>query len=720
MWGSRAFTKMQTLRLRLGLLALGFAAADAKPLQAELIAPSWVAKAPSTCGACVAADHVWCYHDDTCYVHGDPRDLEKAACPGKDRCAARGLLGFDCTCSTCDEAACKMPVPNAESCSAALCEVEHQFCPPNRPGSNGSGFCCVGGTWSPGLCPDAAPLAAVEQVHIAYGIDHTKINVAWTSNAATALQVLYGPTDAPLRFSAVSDSRPLNIAETPGPRFTHVATLENMENGKAYSYTIGNRQFGFDYHRNHTTGRPDVHIIFGDLGVTHGFSLCEACVANSAVCDKAACELAEGKLGLVSEVAGADMMMQVGDFAYNLVTENGYYGDQFMRNIEQIAAEVPFMVTQGNHEDTPGNLAHYVERFRNMPANSEDAPTFTTEAGPGAANSLYFSWDAGLVHYITLSTEMWFGTRSTDGKVNTTTMLKWLENDLIAANKNRANVPWVIAQGHRNIWCSTSDDADCGAAQAGLLQRDLEPLWFKYGLDIWINGHEHSYERTYPMYQGKSERCSGECTQGSKGAQDPTQNCSETCTDPNATIYLITGAAGSREMHEGFDNAQPSWSAFRSNTFGYSRLIVHNHTHIRWQEVQTDPTLFPTAKYGSVIDDMWVIQNSHGPFAKDRAPKGTAWPVGDETPGRSFDHFGPLLGLDDGTGRSTSALIREFKRTHGETAWAEKEDGLLRLINSKIGGETVWEDVRGEGSSAGSWFKWKEQTDEDVARVMRR
>ena len=121
-------------------------------------------------------------------------------------------------------------------------------------------------------------------------------------------------------------------------------------------------------------------------------------------------------------------------------------------------------------------------------------------------------------------------------------------------------------------------------------------------------------------------------------------------------------------MPSGFDNAQPSWSAFRSNTFGYSRLIVHNHTHIRWQEVQTDPTLFPTAKYGSVIDDMWVIQNSHGPFAKDRAPKGTAWPVGDETPGRSFDHWAPLLGLDDGTGRSTSALIREFKQTHGEPA----------------------------------------------------
>ena len=61
----------------------------------------------------------------------------------------------------------------------------------------------------------------------------------------------------------------------------------------------------------------------------------------------------------------------------------------------------------------------------------------------------------------------------------------------------------MIAQGHRNIWCSTSDDADCGAQQAGLLQRDLEPLWFKYGLDLWINGHEHSCkDRSTPFPPG--------------------------------------------------------------------------------------------------------------------------------------------------------------------------------------------------------------------------
>jgi len=48
--------------------------------------------------------------------------------------------------------------------------------------------------------------------------------------------------------------------------------------------------------------------------------------------------------GLISEVATADMMLHVGDFGYNMETYFGLVGDQFMRNIEQLAASVPYMV----------------------------------------------------------------------------------------------------------------------------------------------------------------------------------------------------------------------------------------------------------------------------------------------------------------------------------------------------------------------------------------
>lgn len=57
-------------------------------------------------------------------------------------------------------------------------------------------------------------------------------------------------------------------------------------------------------------------------------------------------------------------------FRYNLEDEGGTVGDQFMVNIEQVAANVPYMTSIGNHEDNAGNIAHYTERFRHMPSNS--------------------------------------------------------------------------------------------------------------------------------------------------------------------------------------------------------------------------------------------------------------------------------------------------------------------------------------------------------------
>ena len=118
---------------------------------------------------------------------------------------------------------------------------------------------------------------------------------------------------------------------------------------------------------------------------------------------------------------------------------------------------------------------------------------------------------------------------------------------------------------------------------------------------------------------------------------------------------------------------------------------------------------------------MWIVQEKHGPFDPQLAPKGTAWPIGDETPSRTQDHWAPLLNLDDGSGRATSVLIREFKEKYGEVAWAQKEDSLLRYVNSQLNATaSIWEDVREDGASSGAWFRWKEQSLRDVEQIMRR
>eukprot|EP00755_Sulcionema_specki_P004860 Sspe_Gene.31210::Locus_15406_Transcript_1_3_Confidence_0.250_Length_1816::g.31210::m.31210 len=523
----------------------------------------------------------------------------------------------------------------------------------------------------------ASAAAEIEQVHLALGNTTDTLNVQWATSAEGATsEIMWGLSEGSLTQRNTGDTR--NFTVDPGRVwYTHTASMTGLKTNTVYYYKVGDEKNGYSKVfkvMNRREGAPYLHVLMGDMGSSCAFSLCSECTQKSEVCDENTCKGHTDK-GLVAEL-DADMILHVGDFAYDLASGKGSTGDQFFKNIEQVAGYVPYMVSHGNHEDSAENLAHYIESFRNMPSNAVPS-TFTTKNGE-TTNTMYFSWDHGLVHYVAMSTELWFGV--TDGKTTKDSFISWLKDDLKKANANRDAVPWVVVHGHRSIYCSCDGDCDGPAMK---IRQDLEPIFFEYGVDFFINGHEHNYERMWPTYQNKSDQSN---------------------IDPKATVYIVTGAAGSHEMHEPFTRPQPSWSAFRSNSFSYTRMYVYNSTHIHWQQIQTDPTLFPKSDYGRVIDDTWFVQHQHGPFDPAKAPKvkPTSCPMcGQE------DHWAPLLGLDDGTGRSTDVLIREFRAKHGEEAWREKLRGLMRIVNSR---KVVWEDVREDGNSDGAAlgdFKWK-------------
>jgi len=136
---------------------------------------------------------------------------------------------------------------------------------------------------------------------------------------------------------------------------------------------------------------------------------------------------------------------------------------------------------------------------------------------------------------------------------------------------------------------------DCTTVNS-LTRKTFEDLFNKYGVDIILEAHEHSYERLWPVFN-------------------------ETVTqfnysNPLAPVHLISGVAGCNEdvgfcINPIFRSHGP-WSAFRSSgltSYGYARMNVYNSTHVYWEELRA-------LEHDEIMDSIWIVQETHGPFAE--------------------------------------------------------------------------------------------------------
>ncbi|KAH9644720.1 hypothetical protein HF086_003825 [Spodoptera exigua] len=144
--------------------------------------------------------------------------------------------------------------------------------------------------------------------------------------------------------------------------------------------------------------------------------------------------------------------------------------------------------------------------------------------------------------------------------------------------------------GHRPMYCKHGEEC-----RLHLPNRDsklgLEPLLMEFGVDLVIWAHEHSYERTWPLYDNKVYN----------GSYD------KPYVNPGAPVHIITGSAGCQEATDPFRPDPAPWSAFRSSDYGYTRFVAHNKTHIYMEQVDVDLK-------GKVIDSFWLVKNQHKKF----------------------------------------------------------------------------------------------------------
>lgn len=113
-------------------------------------------------------------------------------------------------------------------------------------------------------------------------------------------------------------------------------TLGNLKADARYKYRCGSDlgwsdEFWFRTPPEDENDWAPHFAIFGDMGNENAQSL--------------------GRLQVETQRDVYDAILHVGDFAYDMDSENAAVGDQYMRQIESIAAYVPYMVCVGNHEE---------------------------------------------------------------------------------------------------------------------------------------------------------------------------------------------------------------------------------------------------------------------------------------------------------------------------------------------------------------------------------
>ena len=113
-----------------------------------------------------------------------------------------------------------------------------------------------------------------------------------------------------------------------------------------------------------------------------------------------------------------------------------------------------------------------------------DAAVTTITATTRHPLDRFHSFDFGGVHFVAYSTEH-----------DLAPQLALMDADLRAVD--RATTPWVVAFGHRPLYCSTNDYYDCKVAGPTILGPKVEPLLQRYKVDLALFGHLHNYERRH-------------------------------------------------------------------------------------------------------------------------------------------------------------------------------------------------------------------------------
>ena len=267
---------------------------------------------------------------------------------------------------------------------------------------------------------------------------------------------------------------------------------------------------------------------------------------------------------LAVDMSSEDALFTVftGDAVHDAVVTQHWWN--WFEVSEPLSGTSPLLPCLGNHEISGDTDAAKYSSYFALP---QDAGT-----------ERWYSCDIGRVHVVTLDSEL----TADAGQI------AWLTQDLAQASKTS---DWIVVNYHRPGYTSGSGDTHGGNSWV----QDLwVPIFDDYHVDLVFNGHNHFYQRTFPIYGGLVP-------------SNPTVVDSDPSTydNPDGTVYVITGAAGAPTLINPFinyqaDDNEPYIAAYVNYTEHYMRITLDGKGTLHAEAISTD---------GVILDEFWIIKS---------------------------------------------------------------------------------------------------------------
>lgn len=326
----------------------------------------------------------------------------------------------------------------------------------------------------------------------------------------------------------------------------------------------------------------------------------------------------------ITNDTGFDYMLHVGDFAYDLNDENSTVGNRFMNEIGMSAQSIPYMPAVGNHElhdDDAASNSQYNNRFRGV---AEAAGRRS-----GSDSNYYYSFNRGLIHYVVINTEIYHFPDSVARSPLPHTpeeQLEWLQQDL--ARVDRSLTPWVVAMGHKGWYMSSFGNAGWEKEEGGTPETNwtaFESHFCSGGVDLYLTGHVHLYQRFYPLHSSDSLDLLAR-------PKDIDTDCvsedGHRYENPRWMSTVTVASPGDKEIGARLECVGLEGVLYRKATavctaeYGYGHLQALNSSHLYFEFYQTGiaPSVRDIQAGSStplqekrLRDHLWLVMDSHGP-----------------------------------------------------------------------------------------------------------